>query len=137
MSLAKKCWAVLFFAAVPILAVGCGGGKDGGDPALQRKETDLAEIYEIYQTYMKNKQRPPKQLSDLKQRQFEVVNPQGFGAIQKGDYIVVWGVDINKDSGAVLAYEKDAPKKGGAVLMANGKVKTMSAEDLQAALKAK
>jgi hypothetical protein len=136
MSLGRIGRILLFFVVVLALVVGCGGGKDGGDPALQRKEAELGEIHEIYQEYMKiNNQRPPKQMSDLKQKQFEVVNPQGFGAMQRGQYVVVWGVDINKDSGAVLAYEKDAPKKGGVVLTASGKVKMMSAEDLQAALK--
>jgi hypothetical protein len=60
----------------------------------------------------------------------------GFQALQSGQYVAVWGVTAD-DSRTVLAYQKDATKQGGAVLMADGSVKNMSADELQAALKAK
>ena len=133
MSLAKKV-LTLFFAIMPILNLGCGGrDKAGGDPEMQRRKSELEQIHTIYMMYLKNNQRPPTKLSDLNQKQFQEVYPAGFQALQKGEYIAVWGVDINNDSGAVLAYEKDAPKKGGAVILADGTFKNMSAEEVQAA----
>ena len=51
-----------------------------------------------------------------------------------------YGVDLRQlpDPGQkVLAYEKDVPQKGGAVVMADGTVKAMTPEEFQAAPKAK
>jgi hypothetical protein len=127
--------ALLFvFSVVPFLAGGCGGDRSIGDPQEHRRKAELAEIYEIYTGYAKRNQRPPRQWSDLNQAEFQGVYPIGFQALQSGQYIAVWGVS-GKDEGTVLAYEKDAPAKGGMVLMADGTVKTMSANELQAALK--
>jgi hypothetical protein len=44
---------------------------------------------------------------------------------------VVWNVNT-KDARTVLAYDKDAAEKGGAVLMADGTVKTMTAPEFAA-----
>jgi hypothetical protein len=124
----------LSFLFVVLLTIGCGGGKKAaGDPEMQRREDELKQIRDMYLMYMKANQRPPKQLSDLNQKQFEAANPAGFHALQRGQYIVVWGVDINNNAGAVLVYEKDAPTKGGAVLLADSTFKMMSADELKAA----
>jgi len=116
--------------------VGCG--KKVQDPETARRNEELGEIYDSYQDFTKRKQRPPKHLSDFMQKDLEAINSLGMKALKDGRYVAVWGVDINgKDAGAVLAYEKDAPKQGGAVLMADGIVKNMSADELQTALKTK
>jgi hypothetical protein len=54
-------------------------------------------------------------------------------AHKKGKYVVVWGVS-GTEAGKVLAYEKEAPTKGGAAVMADGTVKTMTADELKAAV---
>lgn len=123
---------VLLPLAVPTL--GCGGNKSVGDPEVQRRKSEFAEIYDMYMASVKKNGRPPKQVSDLKQ--FSGIYPVGLKALQDGQYVAVWGVS-DKSSNTVLAYEKDAPTQGGAVLMADGNVKTMSADELQAALKTK
>ena len=128
---------VLMFLVLPILAAGCTG-KKVEDPEVARQNEELAEIYDSYQDYAKRHQRPPKQLSDLTQKDMEAINSIGVKALKEGRYVAVWGVDVSgKDSEKVVAYEKDALKQGGAVLMANGKTKHMSADELQAALKSK
>jgi hypothetical protein len=117
---------------IPLLALGCG--KKAVEPETQRRNSELAEIYDSYTMYAKKNQRPPKQVSDLKD--YEGINPIGIQALKDGRYVAVWGVS-SRDAGTVLAYEKDAPKQGGAVLMASGDIKNMSADELQAALKNK
>jgi hypothetical protein len=43
----------------------------------------------------------------------EKIDLAGIRTLKKGDYTVVWAASGGKDPGAVLAYEKDAPKQGG------------------------
>jgi hypothetical protein len=134
MSFARKYSSVFIVWAASVLALGCGSSKPAADPEVQRRNSELAEIYESYMQVRKSNGRPPKQLSDLKP--FAGINPVGYQALQNGQYIAVWGVSAS-DAGAVIAYQKDAPKQGGAVLMADGSVKNMTADELQAALKTK
>jgi hypothetical protein len=132
--LVAKTSSLLAFVAVPVLAAGCKG-QPPIDPEIQLQKSELTEIHEIYNQYLKTNQRPPKQLSDLDKLPSVKASPGGLQAFQKGQYIVVWGVDIDKEPGVVLAYEKDAPKQGGVVLLADGSVKKMSAEEFKAAPK--
>src|SRR5437660_654108 len=99
-----------------ILAAGCSGGKRGGhdaitDSEVAAKQAALNDIHDAIEAYFKNTQKPPKQVADLKpyQAQYTI----GIPALQRGDYVAVWGVAPKKGSSAVLAYDKDAPKSGG------------------------
>ncbi len=84
--------------------------------------------------YVKTNQQPPMKLSRPSTRKtYSGLHPTAFNAVKEGKYVVVWGVS-GKDSGTVLAYEKAAPEKGGAVLMADGTIKTMTADELKAAI---
>jgi hypothetical protein len=119
------------------LALGCGG-KQAGDPETLRKQSEMGEIYDSYLMFSKRNQRPPKQISELMQKEYQAVYSVGLSSLKNGQYVAVWGVDVNgKDGGTVLAYEKNAAKEGGAVLMANGTIKQMTADELQSALKSK
>jgi hypothetical protein len=131
MSLAKKAGTLLLFLVLPVLAVGCGGGPP---PTLAPQNATLAQIHQLYEHYIKNHQKAPSQMSDLAKPQYEGIYPVAVAALKQGKFVIVWGVN-SKDSGTVLAYEKDAPTKGGAVLMADGSVKDMTAEQLKAAQK--
>jgi hypothetical protein len=126
------------FIVLLTLALGCGSAKQTGDPETMRKQAELGEIYDSYTMFAKKNQRPPKQISELMQKEYQAVYSVGLSALKSGQYVAVWGVDVNgKDGGTVLAYEKNAAKEGGAVLMANGTIKQMTADELQSALKSK
>jgi hypothetical protein len=133
MALPSKVPVVLLLAVLHVSAAGCGKKSDTFSETDFGK-TILQEIHDLYTGYIKNNQRPPHQLSDLKK--YEAINPIGYNALKDGRYVAVWGLNT-KDGGTVLAYPKDAPTQGGAVLMADGSVKNMSADELQAALKTK
>jgi hypothetical protein len=96
------------------------------------QDAELKEIYECYQHHIKSEQKPPAKQADLVKRQYEGIYPNALDAVKKGKYIVIWSV-ADKGSGTVLAYEKDAPTQGGRVLMADGSVRTMSADEFKAA----
>src|SRR5262245_20239832 len=112
---------------------GCSG-KVEVDSKVQREKSELTEIGEMYMSYLRSTQRPPRQLSDLNKKEYEMIHTAGFHALHKGRYIAVWGVNT-KDADTVLVYEKDVPKNGGAVLMADGAYKNMTAEEFKAAKK--
>jgi hypothetical protein len=130
MSLAKKAGVLLVFTVLPVLATGCGGSRTTVSP----QHTILNQIHEIYGLYIKRHNKAPSQMSDLAKTEYEGSHPGAVTALKKGTYEVVWGVN-SKDSGTVLAYEKDASTKGGAVLMADGTIKNMTADELKAAKK--
>src|SRR5262245_8075884 len=121
MSSVRKLSRPLLLAAL-VLAVGCG--KTGNVVTADQSQTqELNDLYEAYSEYVKNHQKPPQQLSDL--RKYEAIHSLGLRVLKEGKYVAVWGVS-SKDSGTVLVYEKDAPTKGGPVLMADGSIKNMS-----------
>jgi hypothetical protein len=125
---AKKAWPLQFLAVVALVAAGCGGTP----PPVSPQEGALKQIHEIYEHFIKSQEKPPAQLSDLTQRRYEGIYPGAVQALQRGKYVVVWGV-MSKDAGTVLAYAKDAPTQGGAVLMADGTVKEMTVDEFKAA----
>jgi hypothetical protein len=129
MSFAEK--ALVLLLALAAFVPGCAKRQAAVDPETAQRDAELTEIYEMIRMHIKNHQRPPAQLADL--QQYKVALPRGHKALEDGRYTVVWGVD-DKGSNTVLAYEKDAPAQGGAVLMADGSVKKLSAEELRTAL---
>jgi len=66
--------------------------------------------------------------------------PSAYERIKQGEFVVSWGVgraaaaDVAKH---ILVYEKKAPAEGGAVLLRDGTVKMMTAEEFNAAPKAR
>ena len=131
MSLTKPTSIFLAFLVTAVLLVGCGkSDNDTTDP----ETAELGQIYEVYTSYEKVNQKPPSKLSDILKKETEIAFPDAVRTLKEGKYVVVFGVE-DKDSSTVLAYEKNAPKEGGSVLMADGKVKKMSADEFNAAYK--
>ena len=81
---------------------------------------------------MKSEGKPPDELSDIAKTQYEVAYPGAVKALQDGKYLVVFGVK-GKEAGTLLAYEKEVPERGGAVIMANGNVRTMTPDQFKKA----
>jgi hypothetical protein len=127
----------LFLGAMFVALVGCGGKKGfEGDAAEATKRSQLGEIHDLVFTFAKkhNKQAP-KKLTDLQPG--EKINPTGYRALKDHSIILVYGVIPEEGSSEVLAYEKDADKAGGLVLLGDGNVKKMSADEVKAATKGK
>src|SRR5262245_24657180 len=111
--------------------------KGPGTPEQTQRNLELEQIGELYKLYMDKHKRPPAKATDLKP--LALAFQEGYRAVQDGQYVVFWGVDLSNSSKAkaVLAYEKDVPEQGGLVLLGNGTIKTMTAPEFQAAPKAK
>jgi hypothetical protein len=131
MAIPTRILIALVLSAMSLLPIGCSKKEAESDPETLRIKGELYDIYDMYTMFTKNNGRPPKQASDLLAKNAEIVHPEGVRALKSGGYVVVWGVSGN-DSGTVLAYQKDAPKQGGWVIMADGKPpQQMSADELK------
>lgn len=71
---------------------------------------------------------------------YEHGHPLGYQAVKAGEIVVVPGATMpgEGDKGgttAIVAYEKDVPTQGGHVLLNNGTVKRMTADEFRTAPK--
>lgn len=120
--------------------IGCGGDS-AASPEVAR-ERAIKQIGEVYRNSSRDAQKPPQSLADFKR--YAQMAPAGYQAINDGSAIVFWDVALNDLSDApsadsadeVLAYEKQVPTAGGMVLLKNRSVRTMTADQFQAAPKA-
>src|SRR5262249_31689057 len=125
-----KCAPLLF-----VLVLGCGKKGPDEDPETARRKQELNDVFELYRGYTKRHEgQPPKQLADLTRNEDEMAYPLGARLLREGAIVAVWGVSGN-DAGTVLAYPKSAPTEGGFVLMADGSVTQLSADELKSKLK--
>ncbi|MCI0376362.1 MAG: hypothetical protein L0215_02020 [Gemmataceae bacterium] len=132
--LAVLLWVV---AAAMLPLAGCGGARNPPIAAAQTMEEKLTRIGSLYLHYSGDKEQAPGSAQDLRLIQEHAAD---LTPVDAGEIVVIWGVKIRDDpqSGRlILGYEKDAPKSGGLVLMADGQVKQMSAAQFAAAPKAK
>jgi hypothetical protein len=99
------------------------------DPA--KKANDLKQIGLAYHSFVGTNKRPPASVEELEA--YYEKDARITAAIKDGTYVVYWNVKFaeltNGTSNTVLGYEKDAPTKGGAVLIADGRVSTMTAAE--------
>src|SRR5437879_406675 len=104
---------LLMFLGFCCMLPACGQRRDA---KAELKTGELSDIQEMWFLFVKAHNKAPTQAGDLKQ--YEVTQPFGYKALQEGKYVMVWGVK-DKSPSILLAYEKDAPKEGGAVLMSD------------------
>jgi hypothetical protein len=128
----KRLTVPLFCVPLSVLLLaGCGRSPQAapqGDPG----QSSLGEIWEIYNGYTLQHHKPPAQIADV--RTMKVPYPRGYADMADGRFIVRFGTPL-EPAGKVLAYAKDAPSQGGLVLMNDGSTKSMTADEVQAAIK--
>jgi len=110
---------------------GPGGAPSGADA--------LNEVGSMLRLYTGKANRGPAKVADL--AEYEAGHPLALAAVRKGEIVIVWGATMageGEGGGAaeIVAYEKVAPTDGGAVLLQNGQVKTMTAAEFATAPKA-
>src|SRR5262249_24970573 len=118
------CVAVLFAVA------GCGGdGGGGGGPRAQRGFQKRGYPYPTPpQDHHRN---GPRGIEDPAAVADDAESQQAVRNLQQGRYVFLWNVKLlghpHGTDQLVLAYEKDAPTKGGYVLFLDAHVAHMSA----------
>jgi hypothetical protein len=121
------------FAAGPcaILAVclsGCGSSPKPAGPA-EHGRVELQAIWDMYNAYSTQNHRAPTKADDLKAAARG--SPTAGRELNDPNFVILWGTPA---SGAnVLAYQKDVPSQGGLVLLSDGTIKSMSADEFKSA----
>jgi hypothetical protein len=121
---------------VVVVLAGCQSAPQ--PPPPPSAEEGLKELVGVYRYIEYSKFALPRKVEDF--NDYWDSMPTAFDRIKQGDYIVAWGIGRSTAPGAanqILVYEKKAPTEGGAVLLRDGTVKQMTAEEFNAAPKAK
>jgi hypothetical protein len=114
---------------------GCSSSNKSSDAGAPTASDALMQVADMVRDYSSEKGRPPAKMADLAglKNHYHL----GYDALEKGEVVVVWGTPIAGEGGGggtgVVAYEKSAPDSGGAVLLQDGKVKQMTADEFRAA----
>lgn len=124
-----------FLGLTLLILTGCGGKPvDEGDPLSRNTRQLIGGLSEIYSYAQVKLHRPPAKVQEIEP--YSRAETFVYPSVLRGDVVVLWGANIGAGS-AILAYEKDAPAKGGWVLLQDRSMKQMSAEEFKAAPKAK
>ncbi len=135
--------ALCGICGLALLVAGCGGTSGGpGAGQASRSNASLMDVGELYRIYTLTNKKPPESLKDL--APLQNAGPNGFGALKTGEIVVRYGATMadteegpsKTSSDEILAYEKTVPESGGAVLMLDRTMKTMTAEEFKAGKKA-
>jgi hypothetical protein len=99
---------------------------------------DLKEILLAYHNYGdKNKGSAPTKAADLG----SFLEKRALARLEDKSVVFVYGVTlkdmIDGSSNTILAFEKDAPEKGGMVAYGDGSVKKLTADEFKKAIVAK
>ena len=129
-----------------LIAFGCGG-KSRTEIETKR---DLMGIVLGYHWFNDQHGRAPHNAEELlgnedpnaKAAQFNAEMQDGKSeALRSGKYVVIWDGEIFKEGwrnkGVVLAYQRDAPEKGGMVAFLDGMTGKLTKEEFEKAPKAK
>jgi hypothetical protein len=103
-----------------IACAGCGQSTE----ELERKRELIAIVFAYEDAWRYN----------------EAVDSEASKKLQRGDYMVIWDVEIllpaERNAGKVLAYHRDVPEKGGMVGYQDGKVSPISRDEFERTPKA-
>jgi hypothetical protein len=133
--------------ALALLALTLAGcSSDAPSPSDQQgppKDLMLVQVGGLVSSAASENRRAPQSLAEV--AKFESTYPLGYAAVKSGDVVVIWGASVAAEGDVaagragtnVIAYEKQTPTEGGLVLLENGNVKKMSADEFKAAPKAK
>jgi hypothetical protein len=128
--------ALLAFALLALLA----GGATAQNPVQDKKTAnDLKQIVISYHLYYDANTKAPQKAEDL--APFFENDKRLLELLKSGQIVFIYGVGIlemtDGTSNTVIAYEKDAPTKGGTVAYGDGSVKKLTADEFKKAILAK
>lgn len=116
------------------LAAGCGGSETEG-PEIGASKSALEDLGQMLKALAEEGQKPPAKLAEFSR--VEPMIPVASPAIRDGSVVYLWGSAYEAGSKKVAAHEKKTPGEGGLVLLQDGTVVKMSAEEFASAPKAK
>lgn len=121
-------------AAVLAAAAGCGAAGAPAAPTVTGKEL-MEDVRQMLTFAAENRIKTPTRPAELEP--VEPVAPLAGTAIRDGSVVYAWGSSLAPGGKSVVAYEKKAETEGGWVLLQDGAVREMTADEFRAAPKAK
>ena len=112
---------------------GCGDAPKS--VAGESRKDHLAEIGELMKSLGEEGKTPPGKMADLEA--VEPMLPLAGPLIRSGEIVYLWGTAYAAGSTKVAAYEKKTPAEGGWVVLQDGSVREMTADEFKTAPKAK
>lgn len=126
--------AVTAVVGLMLAAAGCGkSGSDAATSAGPTAKAALEDLAELLKFAKAENRRPPAKPADL--APYEAVFLTATVALQQRQIEYAWGADLSGGQ-AVLAHDAKAASDGGWVLLQDGTVKQMTADEFKAAPKA-
>jgi hypothetical protein len=132
--------AVLFplIAAVAMsFSIGCGGAASDTSSLTGPAPNDgLNDLVRLLKDAAATNKKLPAKVQDLVA--FEAEYPAAAAFLQGGSIVYKWGSQLSTEAGAettVIAHEAEAATKGGWVLLQDGTIKQMTADEFKAAKK--
>jgi hypothetical protein len=119
--------------AVLISLAGCSNsGKTSFEPTAKIK---MEEIGQMLVTLQDGGGGPPSGVADL--TRIEPMVPLSAADLRSGEIVYVWGAGVDKGQKKLVAYEKKTPGEGGWILLTDGSVRQISADEFKSMSKAK
>lgn len=126
----------LVFAMLVVPVTGCAPDRTVEALPPPNQTNALSQIGELYRYLNHEKSPTPKRVEDIDTYVDQLSD--ALPLIKSGDIVVVWGAGYTKagpGAQSVLAYGKNVPTEGGKVVLRNGTVKDITAEEFKAASK--
>lgn len=111
------------------IVTGCGDSKKA--QVGSNAKDPLNELGEMLKSLGEEKRKPPSKMAELES--IEPLIPLAGPKIRDGEIVYVWGTEYSPGGTKIAAYEKKAPSEGGWVLLQDGAVKQMTADEFKAA----
>jgi hypothetical protein len=129
----RRLW--LLAALAPLVGLGCGGPSKDDAPAGPTGAETAEDVAGMLRDHYEQTQKAPTGVASLTDA--PASHPVGHAAVASGEFVVFWKTPVSASAGGtVLAYHRDVPASGGFVVMQDGSVQQMSAEEFRAAPKA-
>jgi hypothetical protein len=117
-------------AALAALVVGCSRSADSSPPDYPTGEEALTYLKATLEHYQREHRRPPAKHDDVIGMEPEF--PGVFRALMFDRIVWVWGVPLTPHGKGVVGYETDVSENGGLVLLQDGTMNKMTADEFRA-----
>ena len=114
--------------------VGCGESSDRRGVLSDQGKLAMEDLGQFLNGLPGDGKKPPSKMSEF--IPLEPMAPVVGDMMKSGDVIYIWGSAIIPNSKSIIGHEKKVETDGGWVLLQDGTVKKMSADEFKSAPKA-
>lgn len=117
-----------FAAAVGLAFIdGCGSDPQAGPVA---EPSPIEQVGQLLRSSYEMGKTAPKTLKEAEKS--PGVSPKALEALKSGDVAIYWGANLDEYGAAsMIGHEKDAPGRGGRVILGDGTVVELTADQIR------